>query len=137
MYGVLHPRNLYPRFRANWKFAFLTIVAGALMLMSNTVFAQTSADGTIHGHVADSSGAALTNVNIVAHSSTVGGTFKAVSDTEGNYRLTELPPGNDYVVEAETSGFEKFVRVGLVVRAGLNVTVDIALPFARSAASRL
>ena len=127
MYGVLHPRNLYPRFRANWKFAFFAVVAGALMLMSNTVFAQTSADGTIHGHVADSSGAALTNVNIVAHSSTVGGTFKAVSDTEGNYRLTELPPGNDYVVEAETSGFEKFVRVGLVVRAGLNVTVDIAL----------
>jgi hypothetical protein len=98
-----------------------------LTYTSSTVFAQTSADGTIHGRVADSSGAALTGVNIVAHSPAVGGTFKAVSDEEGNYRLIELPPGTDYVVEAEISGFEKFVRTGLIVRAGLNVTVDIGL----------
>ena len=84
-------------------------------------------DGTIHGHIVDSSGASLPGVNVVARSSTVGGVFRAASDAEGNYRLTELPPGTDYVVEAERSGFEKFVRVGLVVRAGLNVTVDIAL----------
>jgi hypothetical protein len=42
----------------------------------------------------------------VAHSSAVGGTFKATSDSEGNYRLTELPAGADYVVEAEAQGFE-------------------------------
>jgi hypothetical protein len=94
---------------------------------SNTGFAQTSADGTIHGHVVDSSGASLAGVNIVAHSSAVGGTFRASSDSEGNYRLIELPTGTDYVVEAEAQSFEKFARVGLVVRAGLNVTVDIAL----------
>jgi hypothetical protein len=102
-------------------FAFLAVQP------SGKGLAQTSADGTIHGRVVDSSGAALIGVNIVARSSSVGGTFKASSDAEGNYRLTELPAGTDYVVEAETQGFEKFVRVGLVVRAGLNVTVDIAL----------
>ena len=90
-------------------------------------FAQTSADGTIHGRVDDSSGAALAGVNISAHSSAVGGSFKASTDNEGNYRLTDLPAGTDYVVEAEAQGFAKFVRVGLVVRAGLNVTVDIDL----------
>jgi hypothetical protein len=46
---------------------------------------------------------------------------------KGNYRLPDLLQGPDYVIEAETSGFEKFVRTGLVVRAGLNVTVDIGL----------
>ncbi len=88
--------------------------------------AQTSA-GTIHGHIADSTGAILSNVTIVAHSPTVGGTFRATSDAEGNYRLNDLPQGTEYVVEAETSGFQKFVRVGLVVRPGLDVTVDIPL----------
>jgi hypothetical protein len=96
-------------------------------LGGSAAWAQTSADGTIHGRVADSSGAALVGVSIVAHSPGVGGTFKAISDSEGNYRLTELPPGTGYAVEAEAMGFEHFLRVGLVVRAGLNVTVDIIL----------
>jgi hypothetical protein len=109
-------------------FRVALFVAALLVVQSSrTAFAQTSADGTIHGRTADSSGAALVGVNIVAHSSAVGGSFKANSDNEGNYRLTNLPAGTDYVVEAETQGFEKFVRVGLVVRAGLNVTVDIRL----------
>jgi hypothetical protein len=89
--------------------------------------AQTTADGTIHGQVVDGSGAVLAGVNITAHSPGVGGTFKAVSDQEGNYRLIELPQGTDYTVEAEAPGFEKFVRIGLIVRAGLNITVDVSL----------
>jgi hypothetical protein len=108
-------------------FEIATFLAVLAAQPSRQGIAQTSADGTIHGRVVDSSGASLVGVNIVAHSSAVGGTFKASSDSEGNYRLTELPAGTDYVVEAETQGFEKFVRVGLIVRAGLNVTVDIAL----------
>ncbi|WP_162539457.1 TonB-dependent receptor [Granulicella sp. WH15] len=89
--------------------------------------AQTSADGSIYGRVTDNSGAILPGVQILAHCPTVGGTFKAVSDAEGNYRLIELPIGVDYTVEATMPGFEKFVRVGLIVSAGLNVTVDIGL----------
>jgi hypothetical protein len=98
-----------------------------LLFIASALHAQTSADGTIHGVVADSSGSIIVGVQITAHSPSVGGSFKAVSDAEGNYRLTELPPATDYTVEAETQGFEKFVRTGLVVRAGLNVTVDIPL----------
>jgi hypothetical protein len=109
-------------------FRIVTLLAVFLAVQSSTMgFSQTSADGTIHGRVVDSSGADLVGVSIVAHSSAVGGTFTASSDSEGNYRLTELPAGTDYVVQAEAQGFEKIARVGLVVRAGLNVTVDIAV----------
>ncbi len=87
---------------------FLSFSLGAALSSS----AQTSADGTIHGQVLDGSGAAVPGVMITAHSPAVGGTFKAVSDQEGNYRLIELPQDTDYTVEAETKGFEKFVRVG-------------------------
>ena len=103
--------------------ALLSILAFHLLSAS----AQTSADGSIYGHVTDNSGAALVGVQLTAHSPAVGGTFKAVTDDQGNYRLLELPPADDYTLEAENSGFEKFIRVGLIVRAGLNVTVDIPL----------
>ncbi len=92
-----------------------------------TDFAQTSANGTIYGQVTDGTGAAVAGVEITAHSPAVGGTFRAVSDGEGNYRLIELPPGTDYAVDATATGFENFERVGLVVEAGLNVSVDIPL----------
>jgi hypothetical protein len=127
MFYVRNYRNPILGFRIHLKLATLAVIVALLAFWSGNVSAQTSADGTIHGRIADASGAALVGVNIVAHTSAVGGSFKAVSDSEGNYRLTDLPPGTDYVVEASTAGFEKFVRSGLVVRAGLNVTVDIAL----------
>ena len=127
MYRIRNFQNVFLRLQIHWSLAMLAIVLGFFTCTAATIFAQTSADGTIHGRVTDNSGASLVGVNILAHSPAVGGTFKAVSDEEGNYRLIELPPGTDYVVEAEISGFEKFVRTGLVVRAGLNVTVDIPL----------
>jgi Carboxypeptidase regulatory-like domain/TonB-dependent Receptor Plug Domain len=115
------------RFRVHRSLLLLAILLESAVFISNPALGQTTADGTIHGQVTDAGGSALPNVNIVAHSTTVGGTFKALSDPEGNYRLTELPPGTDYTVEAEISGFEKFQRSGLIVRAGLNVTVDVQL----------
>src|SRR6202789_2353053 len=115
------------RFRVHRSLVLLAIILESAVFIANPALGQTTADGTIHGRVTDAAGSALPDVNIAAHITTVGGTFKAISDPEGNYRLTELPPGTDYTVEAEISGFEKFQRSGLIVRAGLNVTVDVQL----------
>jgi Carboxypeptidase regulatory-like domain len=120
-------RQLVSFSRRRTMFLALSLLLCVILGAPTLLFAQTSADGTIHGQVVDGSGAVLAGVNITAHSPAVGGTFKAVSDQEGNYRLTELPQGTDYTVEAEAPGFEKFVRLGLIVRAGLNVTADVSL----------
>src|ERR1700744_3412247 len=117
--------NIYrisSRYLRRWTF---TIIFSFLGSITHHSFAQTTADGTIHGHIIDSTGAAVSNAKITAHSADVGGTFTPISDGEGNYRLTELPPGEHYSVETAISGFERFDRAGLIVRAGLNVTVDI------------
>ena len=106
---------------------FLLLVLVLFLALSRNGFSQTSADGNIYGQVTDSSGAALVGVQIEAHSPAVGGTFSATTDSSGDYRLKELPPDDNYTLEVEQPGFEKEVRPGLVVRAGLNVTVDIAL----------
>ena len=107
-----------------WTVTVIFILLGSITHHS---YAQTTADGTIHGHVTDSSGATVSNAKITARSPDVGGTFTATSDAEGNYRLTELPPGEHYSVQTDIAGFERFERAGLIVRAGLNVTVDIQL----------
>lgn len=126
-----HVRHSFRIFLRRLSPASLVMVAILLVagVLSGPIrmFAQTTADGTIHGQVTDPSGAAISNANIVASSSTVGGTFKAVTDGSGNYRLTDLPPGTDYSVEVEAAGYEQVNRKGLIVRAGLNVTVDLSL----------
>jgi hypothetical protein len=119
--------NAFRKSQVRWKAAILVAVFGLLTFHSGVALAQTSAYGSIYGQVTDSSGAPVVGAQITAHSPSVGGTFTAVSDNEGNYRLIELPPAIDYTVDTENQGFEKFERVGLVVEAGLHVTVDIAL----------
>src|SRR5262249_53177854 len=50
----------------------------------------------------------------------------AVSEADGSYRLLNLPPG-EYTIAAEIQGFAKYSRAGVIVRAGLNIEVDIVL----------
>jgi hypothetical protein len=102
-------------------------ILGFLFLGSVTGLTQTTTDGSIYGRVHDASGAVVAGAQIVAHSLSVGGEFKAVSDDVGDYRLKELPPAENYTLEVQQPGFDKYVRTGLVVEAGLSVTIDIPL----------
>src|SRR6266702_543377 len=100
-----------------WNIAVLGFVLAAVALTSIIGMAQTSADGSIRGHIVDASGGALVEVEVTAHSPNVGGTFRGITDAEGNYRLTDLPTGTDYTLTAEHKGFSRFERTGLVVQA--------------------
>src|SRR5262249_3800151 len=55
---------------------------------------------------------------------TVPTPFTVVTDGEGSYRLLDLPPA-EYELTTEREGFARFVRPGIVVRAGLNLAVDV------------
>ena len=87
---------------------------------------QTSANGAIRGYVRDPTGAVLPETAITATSSGAPTPFTVVSDEEGYYRLLELPPG-EYELIAERPSFAKFARAGIVVRAGLNLAVEIGM----------
>jgi hypothetical protein len=106
-------------------FVGLLLVA-AWSVAAADVLGQTSVDGAIRGNVKDDQGAVLPGVAITATSATVAGAHTTVSDKEGVYRLTELPPG-EYTITAELQGFSKFVRSGVLVRAGLNLALDIGM----------
>src|SRR5262249_52709765 len=52
--------------------------------------------------------------------------YTAVTDQEGYYRLLNLPPG-EYTIASELQGFSKVVRANILVRAGLNLAVDLVM----------
>src|SRR5438105_822551 len=102
------------------------LYAAGLLCAANLASAQTSAEGTIRGFVRDQQAGVLPGVTIEATSASIGARIVAVTEGDGSYRLLGLAPG-DYTVRAELAGFSQYVRSGVVVRAGLNLGLDIQL----------
>ncbi len=96
------------------------------LLVALPLGAQTTATGSVRGVASDQDGAVLPGVAVSATSATVPGVYSATTDRVGQYRLENLPPG-DYTIVAELSGFARFRRTPITVRAGLNVEVDIPM----------
>ena len=88
--------------------------------------AQIASEGSIRGFIKDEQGAALPGVSLTATTPQSSTPFTAVSDSQGFYRLVNLPPGT-YDVVAVLPGFAKFERTGLEVRAEVNIQVDVVM----------
>ena len=106
--------------------AALVLVLASVLASGAVPNAQSSPTGSIRGTVVDEQGAAVPGVVVTATSPTVPGTFVATSDTEGQYRLADLPPGA-YTVTGELAGFARVVRSPIAVRTGLNLAVPLTM----------
>ena len=82
--------------------------------------------GGVQGAVTDTTGAALPGADVTATNEATGLARSAVSDAEGNYFLSELPPGA-YSVTAALSGFTTQTVSGVRVEVSQNQRVDIRL----------
>ena len=91
-----------------------------------TLAAGQAGDGSFRGIVQDAQGAAMPGVTITATSPALIAPSVAVSESDGSYRLVNLPPGT-YVLQAELPGFSTFRREGVLLRAGANFQVDITM----------
>lgn len=104
-------------------------VAGAaamLLWLTTSAAAQTAGTGSLRGHVLDEQKAFLPGVTVVATSVDGTDVFTTLSDDRGAYRLNGLPPGT-YSLTAELSGWARYERSGIVIRAGLNIGADIQM----------
>src|SRR5207237_430502 len=91
-------------------------MAGALVLLVSSV---ASAQGTsaIAGVVRDTSGAVLPGVTVEASSpALIEKTRTVVTDSEGQYKILDLP-GGTYAVTFSLTGFSTIKRDGLVLTA--------------------
>jgi hypothetical protein len=104
----------------------LLMVCTLIVLAATETSAQPGIDGSIRGYVKDEQGAVLPGVTVTAASATGRGTYTAVTDQQGYYRLIDLP-ADEYAVGAELQGFARSVHEHIVVRAGLNLGVNIVM----------
>ena len=112
-----------PSFR---KLAFASLVAMvALLFAANSGWGQ-NVYGTIAGIVSDSSGAAIADANVTLTNMDTAESHTMKSDASGNYTFVNILPGK-YKVEAEKSGFKKFVRQPILVQIESGIKVDITL----------
>ena len=81
---------------------------------------------TISGRVRDPQGAAIPAVNIVVTNLNTGATTETRSSATGQYALPFMEPGA-YQLEAQVSGFKKYILERLELRANEPVAVDIEL----------
>ncbi|HXI31109.1 MAG TPA: carboxypeptidase-like regulatory domain-containing protein [Vicinamibacterales bacterium] len=101
--------------------ALAALVAG----VPSAAFAQRTTTGTVIGKIVDSSGAVLPGVSVQLTSPDALGQFSGVTDGQGTYRVTNLPPA-EYEVRAELSGFGTVIRKA-PVRLNAVTEVDFTL----------
>ena len=93
-------------------------------LVSSTAWAQTFTGG-VRGVVTDSGGV-VPGVTVTLINEGNGASRDAVSNEQGAYNFSAVPPGT-YTVKAELTGFKTFENKGIRVATQQFVTMDIKL----------
>src|SRR5687767_9976743 len=104
------------------------VVVGLCVFASLFVFPLAAhAQGSITGAVKDPSGAVLPGVTVeVASPALIEQSRTAVTDSNGNYRIVDLPPGT-YSVTFTLTGFKTVRREGIIIQGVFNATVSPSL----------
>ncbi len=107
-----------------WRKTCLVLVG---MIAGVTLASTASAQSAIAGVVSDTSGAVMPGVTVEASSpALIEQARSAVTDTSGNYRITDLRPGT-YKITFTLSGFNTFIRDGLELPSEFTATVNAQL----------
>jgi hypothetical protein len=96
-----------------------------LLLVSGSVLAQVPT-GQIFGSVTDEEGIPLPGVTVEATSPKLVGKASTVTDSDGDYRLFALTPGN-YRIEFALEGFKTVTREGIIVEMEKTVKLNIKM----------
>jgi hypothetical protein len=83
-----------------------------------------AAQGSITGSVRDTSGAVLPGVTVeVSSAALIEKTRTAVSDSSGQYRIVDLPPGT-YDVVFSLAGFKTIRREGIILQGDFSAQIN-------------
>ena len=103
------------------RIVFLPIVLGCV----GSAFSQSST-GSISGTVTDQNNAVVVGATVFGKNTATGFVRRAVTNSSGLYRLTDIPLG-PYEITIEAASFKKLERGGITLDVGQNVTVDAIL----------
>jgi hypothetical protein len=110
--------------------AFVALGLSAFGL-SHSAFSQSLGNaGTIEGTVVDASGAAIPKAAVRIHNLVSGYTQTATTDSDGTFRLTNIPP-NPYHLEVKLPGFSGY-STDVTIRNAVPVQIKATLAVAGS-----
>ena len=105
---------------------FLVLLAVVLTVVGSS-FAQAGSTGAISGTVKDEKGAGVAGAQVEVINAATGVVERtSSSDSNGNFGVTQLPPGN-YKIVATASGFSKTEVTDVKVNVTETATVNIPL----------
>ena len=107
-----------------WRLCFPTLLF-CLSVLVSSADAQSS-NATLHGTVADSSGAVLPGVTVKLQAPATGLTRDVVTNTSGVFVFNFLPAG-DYEITAELTGFKSVRQSNVKLEIGQSLGVDLKL----------
>jgi len=112
-------------FRLQW---ILMMVAAVLCAFSSphAALGQATNTGTVVGTVTDQSGAVIAGASVTVTNTSEGIILKAVSNNDGSFTLTTVPPGT-YDVTATKAGFSVARAESVTVNLGGQATVNLKL----------
>ncbi|MDQ6892081.1 MAG: TonB-dependent receptor [Acidobacteriota bacterium] len=115
---------------------FLRSSTAALLALSlfaaAPLFAQTSSTtGAVFGVVSGTDGAPLPGVSVTLSGPALQGTRTATTSATGEYVFPLLPPGDNYRVQSELSGFERQLRETVVVSLNRQTRVNFTMSLTR------
>ncbi|MBM3767172.1 MAG: carboxypeptidase regulatory-like domain-containing protein [Acidobacteria bacterium] len=96
-----------------------------LALFGLTAFGQGNT-GSILGTLTDASSAVVPSAKVTITNVLTGVKLENTTDSQGNYLFNFLSPGS-YKVEAEVTGFKKFVRENITLETGRQLRIDARL----------
>ena len=85
-----------------------------------------TASASLSGTIVDQTGAVLPGVTVMAVNAATNQSRTAISNAEGRYQFTGLPPAT-YSLTAELQGFGRFTRPAIVLNIGAAVDFSVTL----------
>ena len=110
-----------------FKFFGLSALLMAFALFAGSALAQTSTTGSIEGTVTDTNGAAVPGVSVKVSSVNAISAQTATTDSNGRYKVLNLPPGKYSVSVEADKGFAKFEKNEVEVNLARTTSVEVQL----------
>jgi hypothetical protein len=103
-----------------------TALVAAVILFAAPLANSQSTGGRIRGTVTDTSGAAIAAAKLTIINEATHASRDAETGADGEYIFLEIPVGT-YEVNAQSAGFKKYVRKGIVLSLNQVASLDITL----------
>ena len=111
----------------NIKVLVISVFAICSLLFASVAMAQTSSTGTIEGIVTDTNGAVVPNATVTVSGPNLIRSQTTTSDSDGNYRFLQVPPGRYTVKVSSGSGFDDFEQPDIEVNLSRSTTANVTL----------